>query len=795
MQHSIQDSPDEAVITRWVLCLTSVIPWDADEITVAWLGEACARVGSIEGLLRVYSAMTARLDRAPLLPGWRLSDMLDHLLNELFSERIRPNLQEMAEPLLALTTIRLNTRYAVITAWEQGDAAGKLECYSRSAIEPHEQDNLKHDIDPLIDAARECLEWLAANRSDVARRWSENCVNSANPLLRRLAIHALSARTDLSADEKIEWILKNCDIHAVATHHEIFRSVASAYPQASIKKRSDLINAVLAFRWPDESEPERSRNASYHHLDWLQWLNAADTSCDLAMQAIADIQVQYPGLQPSEHPDFTHYHWSGTGSFGQSSWTVEALLGQPAAEVLPDLLAYQPTDQQRFYGDDRGALLRKVEETAGTNSSWGLELADALAEIEEWNSDLWRRLVVAWTRVNLDEDSMRRALSHLSVDALQEQHPHEIVTLLFELARKANSPEAKDLPDQADSIAVALHRYAAQIEVPDLTAYVGEVPQEVDWVSRAINHPAGTLAGYWIQRIARPHRQDKEAQPWLNDRCRDSLDTIARESGVAGKLGRTILARNLPFLLYVDEAWVLQNLMPLLKPGHSDFASAWDGVTHCGQIPPRAAELLRGPFLKAIEHVDTHFSGSRKQQFVSIYTGMLTWFVANPTDEWLTKLFTHGDVEVRRQFAAEITHRLRSLDETRQIEWWNIWLKGYWENRLQGVPAPLDDIEVEAMLDWTTLLTAVYPQAVNVAIKMRAVSLQRGLIIYQIEKAELASQYPEAVAKLLVHLGEAHQEPWVWHGAKGICDKLLQSHLDSETEGRLREMVARIGLR
>ena len=64
--------------------------------------------------------------------------------------------------------------------------------------------------------------------------------------------------------------------------------------------------------------------------------------------------------------------------------------------------------------------------------------------------------------------------------------------------------------------------------------------------------------------------------------------------------------------------------------------------------------------------------------------GMLTWFAASPTDEWITKLFTYGDTEVRRQFAMEISQQLRSSDEARQAQWWNIWLKGYWENRLQG---------------------------------------------------------------------------------------------------------------
>ena len=795
MRHSIHQSPDEAVITRWVLCLTSVIPPDADESALAWLGEACAYAGETDSLLKVYCAMTARLDRAPPLPGARSSGMFHHYLSELLSKRIKPNLPEMAEPLLALSTMRLKARHTVLTAWNDSDATWDWDNYSRSAIEPHEQDDRHQDIDPLIDTARECLEWLATHQAGVARRWSESGINSTNPLLRRLAIHTLSARTDVTDDGKIAWILENCDIHSIATHHEIYRAVAFAYPLASSERRSDLIDAVLAFRWPDETEPKSHRYAAYHHLEWLNWLSEADSSCDLAMQAMADIQVQYPEFRPSEHPDFTHYHWSGTRSLDQSSWTVDALLARPVAEALPDLLAYQPTDQQRFDGDGRWAMLRKVEEAARINSLWGLELADALVAGGEWHSDLWHYLIAAWAAANLDEDSTQRALSHLSVDALQQQRTRVIANFLHELAREANASEATDLPNQVNSIAVMLHKYVVQSEVPNLTAYGGGVPQETDWFSRAINHPSGTLAEFWVQRIARSHRQQETTRPALNDEHRDALDLIAQESSTAGKLGRAVLVKDLPFLIYVDETWALQNLVPLLEHGSSDFASAWDGLTYCGRITPRAAELLREPFLKAVERINNEFAGSRKQRFVSTYVGMLTWFAANSTNEWITKLFTYGDTEVRHQFATEISRHLRSLDEARQNEWWGVWLKGYWENRLQGVPAPLDDTEIEIMLDWTTLLSAVYPQAVDVAVQMRAVPLQQVTIIYRIAKSELANQYPEAVAKFLIHLGGADQNPGVWHGAKEICDELLQSHLDSETEVRLRETIAKIGLR
>ena len=798
MQDSIGESPDETVITRWVLCLASVIPTDADTGALEWLGEACGSVAETDSLLRVYEAMTAPLVHAPPRVGWSNSVMFDHYMQKLLSEQIRPNLPEMAEPVLALTTMRLNARHAVLTAWEEGNATWHWDNFRRSAIEEHAQDDLQEDVDALIDTARECLEWLAVNQADVARIWSERYVVSPAPLLRRLAVYTLSFRTDLSDDDKIVWLLERCDVNEIAAHHEIFHAVSRAYPGAGSQKRRALIQAISEYQAPDIRDRENwdvNRLSAHHRFTWFHWLHEADPGCSIAKEMLATVWTEHPDFRPSEHPDFTHYHWSGLGSRCQSPWSVDALLALPASETLPDLLAYQPTDREMFEGLDRSSMLNTVEEAARTKSSWGLELADTLVGTGEWYSDLWYHLIVAWATANLDEDSMQRALSHLSVDVLVLQHTQEIANFLFEVARKANSTEATDLPDQANLIAVVLHQYSVQAEVPTTNVYEGEVPQETDWFFRAIGHPSGKLAEYWVQRIARWHRQQETMQPSLNDQCRHSLDIISRESGIAGKLGRTVLAKYLPFLINVDETWALQNLVPLLEPGHSDFASAWDGVTYCGQMTPRAAELLREPFLKAVERINGEFAGSRKQRFVATYIAMLTWFVASPTDDWITRLFTYGDTEVRHQFATAISHHLRSLGEARQNEWWSTWLKGYWENRLQGVPAPLDDTEGETMLDWTTLLSAVYPQAVDLAVQMGDIPLQRGTIIYRIGKTELVNQHPEAVAKFLIHLGEADHKPWIWHGAKEICDELFQLDLDSETEMRLREMAAKIGLR
>ena len=795
MQHSISQSLDAKVVNRWVLCLTSTIPAEADEVALSWIAEACASVGATDSLLRVYDAMTARLDRAPPRLEWRNSDMFHYEMQKILSECIKPNLPDMVEPLLALTTMRLNSRHAVLTAWEEGDATWRWDNFGRSAIEPHEQDNLNGEIDPLIDTARECLEWLAVNRADVARLWSERYSGSSAPLLRRLAIHTLSARTDLSDDDKIAWLLKSYDIHEIAAHHEIFRTASIAYPQAGLEQRCALINAVLAYRCPEETEPDKDRYTAYHHLEWLYWLREAAPDCEFTGQALATIWEQHPEFQPSEHHDFTHYHWSGVRSVNQSPWDVDALLAQPTYEELLFLLEYEPTEAEVFDGYSRLRTLNNVAEAAKQKPAWGLDLADSMVSSGRWNSDLWPHVIQAWTATELDEVELIKTLSHLSANELHQAYTNDVANALCMIARKANDPESEQWLSKANAIAVALQPYAVMAQVPNFTPSVGGVPQEVDWLQKALTHPCGRLGEFWVQSIALWHRQQETPPQSLNDEYRSALDGIMQDNGVAGQLARTALARYFPFLLRVDETWTGQNLIPLLSPGHSEFVSTWDGLTYCGQMTPQTAEFLREPFLKAVEHINHELAGSRQKRFITKYIGLLAWFVTGPTDEWITKLFTHGDAEVKHQFATEISHHLRSLDDVRQEEWWSIWLKGYWANRRLGIPAQLDDTEIETMIGWTTLLPAVYPEAVDLAVKMRAVPLQRGTAIYRIGNDDLVNQYPEAVAKLLIHLAKVDQKPWTWHRAKEIFDELLQSNLDNETKVSLSETIAKIGLR
>ena len=210
---------------------------------------------------------------------------------------------------------------------------------------------------------------------------------------------------DLTADEQIGWVLKNTGLHDRPAHHEIFRTVGLAYPNAGSACRAKLIESVQVYRpLPD--------NAVYNEritVRWLEWLCKADPGCQFAKSALHQRHADYPDLEPEEHPDFLY--WMGSVSRElQTPWNVEELLGKPAADWLQDLLSFQPDD---FRIPDRRGLVWEVQQAATQDFDWGLALADALAGEKQWDVDLWSGLIGAWSNIELDDTGYRRVLEHV----------------------------------------------------------------------------------------------------------------------------------------------------------------------------------------------------------------------------------------------------------------------------------------------------------------------------------------------------------------------------------------------
>lgn len=765
---------DKDISSRWISLFLATVHDDVSTDHLLWLGERCIKQGMLDSLLQVFDAMAD--SRLLIKEGFNWPDeehnesssvdvellLIDHFyLERLWEGGLKPKLSQIAEPLLDLVIRRLKKQYLTSHAWQKANRDYERASHRRSAIEPHDQDNYPKPIDLLIDVARDCLEWLASNQAETAAQWCDRLVDSDAPLLRRLAVHGVSKREDLTADDKIDWLLTHIGLHDWCAHHEIFVAVKRVFPDASLEHREALIKDVRAYVWSDKEDPKSEMRTAYQHFAWFDWLHKSDPNCGLAKQALDKVLEKY-SFEPNEHPDLTHRYESGPVSL-ESPWTVEELLTKPAANWLDDLLSFRGAE---WDGPSRRGLLIVVAEAIKQNFDWGLELADALAKDGKWNVDLWSILIRSWSEMKLDEDKHRKVLRWLGKSTLYPEHHSAIADALYALVKNGGTSYALNLLPQANKIASNLWHHLDQTS------------------------PVETLINFWLSGFVLWRRQQDPESTALNEEYRQVLSDIVQEQKLPGRRGRTILAGRFAFLLDVDEAWTRENLLPLFDPGNSDFQAAWDEFLSWGRLNPAVAEVMADLFLKAVELIDSDLS-SQSERFIEYYTYMIVYFVDDPFDKWILALFQYGGQEARQDFIFNLNRCLQDLDETAQKELWQRWLKHYWEKRvLQGVPVALEVGEIVSMINWLPHLTAVFPEAVDLAVQMQKVQLENYWVIDRLNKTDLSQRHPEALAKLLIYLWECNLSNYTWVSGQELIDKLLQQDINitSGQKQKLKEI-------
>jgi hypothetical protein len=232
-------APDE--LRRWIALLLSAAPqspdWalvrvleesrpsDDDAVVAAlfeWLAQPVATIEAA-GVLASFGAdpwraeMAARTDPSDLLDAYR--------------KVIAPRPEAFARRLLPVVGHHLAQAHAFYLLSRGGSPGLDRDSFRRSAIEPHLQDERGRAdwSDPLVDAGRDLLAWACQSDPDFASAIISEWVRSDPPLLRRLAVHAVSGCAGLSADQQIDWLIEHQLVFATPTHHEAFSLLRSAY--------------------------------------------------------------------------------------------------------------------------------------------------------------------------------------------------------------------------------------------------------------------------------------------------------------------------------------------------------------------------------------------------------------------------------------------------------------------------------------------------------------------------------------------------------------------------------------
>ena len=636
---------DENVLARWIslllttaqghIAIADMVHAGADTL-LQLIGKHCIRHGMLDSLLQIFDIMIG--SRSQLRGGYlwpneeetpidvKLALIGGHrALDEIWKEGLKPKLPQVVETVLNRVIRCLEDRYITLCNWQKADRNWDPTSDSRSAIEPHEQDRFPRAIDVLIDAGRDCLEWLASKQADAAARWCDRLVYSDAPLLRRLAVHGLSKREDLTADDKIDWLQTHIDLHELPIHHEVFQAVKRAYPKISLERREVLIESVRAYQWTNEEDPNAARYTARQHFNWFDWLHKSQSTCTLAKQALDAVLTEYPNFKPKEYPDLMHW-MSSDGWELQSPWSPKELLAKPAAHWLDDLLSFQSSEEEHF---DHEGIRKSIAGAIRQDFDWGLNLANALGETEKWDVYLWSVLIDTWSRMNLDEDQHRKVLSWLGKTELQPKHNRGIANALYALVRHDGPSCALNLLPQANEIAAAFWHDLDRTE---------PIEKWVDYQDSPSGHPTGWLVNFWLSGLSLSRdRQVPKLTETLNE-YRRTLTGIVQDQSLPGRLGRMILASQFGDLLDFDKIWTQKNLLPLFAPDSDDFYAAWTGFLSRKDLNPAVTEVMADPLLNAVERINSDYFNQR-DLFIEYYIYILTSVVEDPIDKWIPQFF------------------------------------------------------------------------------------------------------------------------------------------------------------
>ncbi len=782
----------ESALKRWTTILLASAPAHADHHVLMWLAERCAGQGCVDLTQKVFMAMSEH--QLSVKPGFAWADdegnerrrleadcplRADHWsLNEVWTKHLKPHVARVAQPLLSGVARRLEEMHSELAAWDKASFEWDPVSYGRSAIEPHEQDQYPEAVDVLIDVVRDALEWLAASSPTLLGAWIEKLVTSDAPLLRRLAIHAIAVHPELSPEERLRWLLVRVGLHGLSEHHEVHRAVARSYAAAADPARKSIVDAILAHALPATDDRSAESRTARSHFDWLSWLLQAKPDCALAGAALAPIKAQYPDWLPSDHPDLTHWMGSGDWVGSESPWSVDQLLAREPPEQLDDLLTFKGS---RFDGPSRDGLLTNVREACKQKASWAFPLSQALAERALWPSDLWPALIRGLQESDLNIEGWRELLNLTSNPALQSAHAYDIANLLYALVRDGGKPFALDLLDKANAISLPVWQALeadAQDEISD------------NWLSCAINRPAGIIVGFWINGLSLLVRGKPGAERVMPESYRHWFTLVVQDTTSKGGMGRSLLASQAAFLFGLDEAWTRQHVIPLFSdPDRQRFAQAWDGFLVWGRLYPTLVEALMPAFLTALTHLaDLH---NHRKRFVQFYTVLAVFHVPDPTQQLMPALFQHGSLEDRLAFKSHLGYLLRQMEQPAKQQLWDGWLHRYWQDRLQGVLAPLDEAEIRQLLEWLPYLGNAFPDAVALAVHSPTIRIEHSHVLFNLRESELVTRFPAETAELLIYLANCTVG---YHTADLAKIDARLPPISSELRGRIDEAFARAGV-
>ncbi len=775
-----RDAPRHACLGIWLVLLLRDAPdpesrwFDLALVGSAWPSDRELILLLFDHLTEPTAELALSLGIGPPTLEIRLRGR-DHSLLEAWDQVLKPNLSEAAPAVAAIADRHLRRMRDLQVAAHPDSRRWDAVSFRRSAIEPHSQDDHPKPIDVLIDAARDSLEALLDTSHPIAVGYLESWADTESQILRRLAIHGWTHRKDVDSSAKLDWVVRSGWLFDHRVRHEIFRLIADALPAADDQDVEALIVAVL------DSDHEEPEHRPYERFNTLVWMDRSRPGDPRITAALAEARTVNPSWQARPHPDLTHSIEVGfvPSRPPMSVETFHQQLETAPSELLSTLQNYKdvnPWEGQPTWEDSLNLIVAAVRDIPSDGY--------LLLEIEPGDTEVTQAVIRGWSRAELDADTAAEVLRRIGPLA-DTSVAGELAQMLSDGSRFEGHP--------TNWSAIAGARQLAR----DLW---GMIPAEEtviggnDWLTRAITHPGGHLAEFWLGAVEHDWHADQEAWSGLTAEHRGALETML--TGSPGEtrthMAEVICASRLHFMFAADPEWTTRNVMPLLDWSDPARAQrAWNSFTSWGRWNDQMLDAgLMGHYLDAARHLG-EFEPEHQRLILGHLAGIALTSDRDPL-VWLPGVIVDLEDDKRPEFADEVAHILADLPSEAVEHQWSRWMHRYWSDRLASVPTQLSIDEASAMARWIPFLTASFKEGVQLVTIRAGQFREHDNLLRDLERH--IDNSPGACARVIGHLMRSTVKPW-WGGHRlHELISRLQAGGDPADIGLIAEEATRLEL-
>lgn len=698
----------------------------------------------------------------------------EYELREAWEKIFRPNITDAAPDVIVIADHYLRGIWQLLSAGAAARPGWDPVSFSRSAIEPHPQDDMPEPADILIDAARDCLNALVDSDTDTGRAYLQQWADSDVPLLRRLAVHGWARRADVTGSAKLAWLSDRQWLFDHQLRHEVFGLIAAALPDADAQAADALVADA-------ERGPAGSEHGDYESYNALVWITQHAPHLQSAAHALDRVRAAHPQFKERPYPDLNA--WVDGGWVGprppMSTPELHLLIQQDPASAVTELRQYESASTA-LDGPSWEDALNVLADVA---RDWP---ADGLAVLDTENGsapDIFRAIIRGWEAAQADPATARKIVGRLS--------QADLSVVAGDVARMlANG-------GQRDPASIAWHQIP---EARQLAARIwgmiggaaGAVP-ELDWMIRALNHPAGQVAQFWVQAVAGDWADAGETWPGIPEEIRQQFSLMLATADDRGKMAEVIFASQLYFFHNCDQQFSRDHILPLLDWASPDRAvRAWEGYLTYGRFTDRMLnDGLLTYYVETAAHASELPDNLRQQLYGHLADIALHSSIDLLANGWLSRLTSTTPAETRVGWMNHIGFVLsRTPGETAEQQW-NRWIREYWRNRLASNPVQLTTPEASAMAAWTIYLTGSVEEATNLATAHPAAIAPHSRLLHDLTD-ERIRQEPSALARLLAHI--LRSTPTPFYGCHEI-QRILQAMEGAQPSAinPLREQALRLG--